>query len=425
MSRLWKSVWLAGLVLAAAAAWPAAAEDKPKESGGKPAAEKSDKRDAGKTDQPDAEKPAEKADPFVVPDGKPEELVEYIKGLTKAPPPDAEALKKTRQCILQAAEKILAGKPNDQDREFGVQAKMNMLDTPEQVADFAAALKKDGHEKLARLVRGFLLQGQLRKSITAGAEQMKKPIEEATKFLEEAPPQASDISLALMAGRMSEMSGDNELAAKTYGSLSKIFAASEDKRIAEFGKTLEGVVRRLTLLGNKMTVEGKIVGGEALDWPKYLGKVVLIDFWATWCGPCVAEIPNMTKCYELYRDKGFEIVGLSCDRNLDDLEKFLKEKKIPWTIVYGENGPSPTVAYYGIMGIPTMILVGKDGNVVSLGARGPQLRKELEKLLGPVEEKKEAKEGEEKGKEKEDKEPGKEEGKQKVQEEDHKEAAEK
>ena len=392
MLRLWKSGWLLGAMLVLAASWSvAAAEDKPKESGDKPAAEKPEK--------PAAEKIAEKADPFVVPDGKPEELVEYIKGLTKTPPTDAEAMKKTRQCILQAAEKILAGKPADPDREFGVQAKMNMLDTPEQVADFAAALKKDGHEKLSRLVRGFSLQGQLRKAIMAGPEQMKKPIEEVVKFLEEAAPQPADISLALMAGRMSEMSGDNDLAAKTYARLSKVFAASEDKRIAEFGKTLEGVVRRLTLLGNKMTVEGKIVGGEALDWSKYLGKVVLVDFWATWAGPCVAEIPIMKKTYELYRDKGFEIVGLSCDRNLADLEKFVKEKEIPWTIVYGENGPSPTVAYYGIMGIPTMILVGKDGNVVSLGTRGPELRKELEKLLGPVEEKKEAKEGEKPGKE--------------------------
>jgi len=402
MSCLQKRVWLASLVLAAVVAWPvAAAEDKPKESGDKPAAEKSDKPDAGKTDKPDAEKPAEK-DPFVVPEGSPKELIDYIKGLNRTPLQNLEMMKKARKAVLEAAEKILAGKPNNEEMEFGVQAKMNMLDSSEQIDDFAAQLKKDGHEKFARLVRGHSLQVQLRKLTMGKRENMKKPIEEAVKFLEEAPPQGSDIGLALMAGRMSEMSGDNDLAAKTYGSLSKAFAASEDKRIAEFGKTLEGVVRRLTLLGNKMTVEGKVVGGEALDWSKYLGKVVLVDFWATWCGPCVAEIPNMTKCYELYRDKGFEIVGLSCDRNLDDLEKFLKEKKIPWTIVYGENGPSPTVAYYGVMGIPTMILVGKDGNVVSLSARGPQLRKKLEKLLGPVEEKKEAKEGEEKGKDDKD-----------------------
>ena len=64
-------------------------------------------------------------------------------------------------------------------------------------------------------------------------------------------------------------------------------------------------------------------------------------------------------------------------------------EEIPWAIVYGDTGkPSPTVAYYGVMAIPTMILVGKDGKVVSLNARGERLRKELTKLLGPVEEKK-------------------------------------
>jgi len=126
-------------------------------------------------------------------------------------------------------------------------------------------------------------------------------------------------------------------------------------------------------------------------WDALKGTVVVLEFWATWCGPCVQEIPNMKKNYELYHDKGFEIVGLSCDHKLEDLEKFVKERKIPWAIVFGDGKPSPTVSYYGIMGIPTMILVGKDGKVLSLNARGEELNKELEKLLGPVEEKKDEK----------------------------------
>ena len=99
----------------------------------------------------------------------------------------------------------------------------------------------------------------------------------------------------------------------------------------------------------------------------------------------------MKKCYDLYHAKGFDIVGISCDRNPIDLEKFVKEKSIPWAIVFGDGKPSPTVSYYGIMAIPTTILVGKDGKVVSLNVHGDNLKEELVKLLGPAEENKEAK----------------------------------
>ena len=96
----------------------------------------------------------------------------------------------------------------------------------------------------------------------------------------------------------------------------------------------------------------------------------------------------MRGCYELYHNKGFDIVAISLDRNLADVEDFAKERAIPWTIVVGDGKPSPTVNYYGIMSIPATVLVGKDGKVVSLNVTGEALRGQLEKLLGPPEEKK-------------------------------------
>jgi hypothetical protein len=100
----------------------------------------------------------------------------------------------------------------------------------------------------------------------------------------------------------------------------------------------------------------------------------------------------MKKNYEAYHDKGFDIIGLSCDQNQETVEKFAKEKEIPWAIVYGDKAPSPSFDYYGISGIPTMILVGKDGKVISTSARGEELDKLLETQLGPPEEKTEKKE---------------------------------
>ena len=137
-----------------------------------------------------------------------------------------------------------------------------------------------------------------------------------------------------------------------------------------------------------MKVEGKVLGGGAFDWSKCLGNVVLVDFWATWCGPCVRDLPDLRGCYESYHDKGFEIVAISLDREVADVEAFAKKRAIPWTIIVGDGKPSPTVNYYGIMNVPVTVLVGKDGKVVAMNVTGETLGAQLEKLLGPVEEKK-------------------------------------
>jgi len=380
MSRPRNTVGLAILLLAAIAAWPASAADEKKGAGDKPTAA-----------QPGKKKTAEQAGPFVVPDGTPKELAEFIKKLKPQLSRDYETATKAQRAILKAAEKILASKGNAAEMKFAAEAKMNMLQNEKQLAAFAEELKKGGHENLARQVRGFTLQLELNKAMKAGPEKRKEAIGDALKFFEATPPQPPDVGLAFTVGRLAEKAGDNNLAINTYRSLTKVFGASKDENLVDLAKTAEGAVRRLELPGNTMRIEGKLLGGGAFDWSKYAGKVVLVDFWATWWGPCVAEIPKMKKSYDLYHGKGFEIVGLSCDRNLADLEKFVKEKNIPWAIVFGDDKPSPAVSYYGITAIPTMILVGKDGRVASLNVHGDNLKEKLAKLLGPVEEKKEAK----------------------------------
>ena len=104
-----------------------------------------------------------------------------------------------------------------------------------------------------------------------------------------------------------------------------------------------------------------------------------------------AEIPNLKECYELYHDKGFEIVGLSLDDGAAGIEGVRRgEADSLDRSSSATASPAPRASYYGVLGIPTMILVGKDGKVVSLDAHGDTLLKELE-LLGPVPEKKDKK----------------------------------
>jgi thiol-disulfide isomerase/thioredoxin len=121
--------------------------------------------------------------------------------------------------------------------------------------------------------------------------------------------------------------------------------------------------------------------GKEIDLTKMRGKVVLIDFWATWCGPCVAEIPSVLGTYKKLHEKGFEIVGISFDQDKDKLEKMTKEKEMPWPQYFdGEGWGNKFGKQYGISSIPTMWLVDKKGMVVDTNAR-QDLEKKVEKLL--------------------------------------------
>jgi thiol-disulfide isomerase/thioredoxin len=107
-----------------------------------------------------------------------------------------------------------------------------------------------------------------------------------------------------------------------------------------------------------------------------------VDFWATWCGPCKAELPNVLANYEKYRSRGFEVVGVSCDEDKAALVKFIEEQKLPWPIMFQQPGELSMANYYGVTGIPTAILTNKKGEVISLNARGPELTRLLGELLG-------------------------------------------
>ena len=116
--------------------------------------------------------------------------------------------------------------------------------------------------------------------------------------------------------------------------------------------------------------------------------MVLVDFWATWCGPCIAEIPNVKSNYNKYHTRGFEVVGISLDHDQRSLQRFVERESLPWVQLFDNTGKSkqgwqhPMAARYGVAAIPAAFLVDQQGKVISMSARGPELEHALEKLLG-------------------------------------------
>jgi thiol-disulfide isomerase/thioredoxin len=164
-------------------------------------------------------------------------------------------------------------------------------------------------------------------------------------------------------------------------SFGKIFEGASNKQLAVVGKILDQqVVRNLDKIGKDIEITGKTTDGKEFNLKDLKGKVVLVDFWATWCPPCVAEIPNIIEAHKKYNGKGFEIIGVSLDRSNDDITKFVEAKKVPWKSINIEDSKK-LADKYGVNAIPHPILVGRDGRIVSLRARGPQLERLLDRLM--------------------------------------------
>lgn len=123
--------------------------------------------------------------------------------------------------------------------------------------------------------------------------------------------------------------------------------------------------------------------GKPMSVGNFKGKIVLVDFWATWCGPCVGELPNVLKAYEKFHGKGFEIVGISLDSDKGKLTSFIKEKNMPWQQFFDGGGWKNKVSqHYSVNSIPATYLVGKDGKIIAANLRGEALDQALAKALG-------------------------------------------
>ncbi|MBI4324077.1 MAG: redoxin domain-containing protein [Chloroflexi bacterium] len=128
--------------------------------------------------------------------------------------------------------------------------------------------------------------------------------------------------------------------------------------------------------------EEKDLAGKPLSLANYKGKAVLLDFWATWCGPCVSELPNVLKTYEKHHAKGFEIIGISLDKDEEALRSFIKKRNMPWPQVFdGKGWGSKLAVKHGVNSIPATYLLDGEGKIVVKDLRGDELEAEVARIL--------------------------------------------
>ena len=188
--------------------------------------------------------------------------------------------------------------------------------------------------------------------------------------------------LFMKAALYSEVLGDEDTAITALQKLKADFPGTEpatraDTLLAELTRTREAkeIQRRLVAGTPFPDFRETDLNGKPLALAGYRGKFVLIDFWATWCPPCLQELPNVLKTYQQYHDKGFEVVGVSLDQDKERLTTFLKEKQIPWPQYFdGKWWDTKLSRMCGVTRTPSNYLLDKEGKIIGKDLYADDLR---------------------------------------------------
>ena len=312
--------------------------------------------------------------------------------------PGNPQLEQAAQAVADAAKESIAAAKSDQDAVRRAQLALNILvnvgelggfDTSPQIEKLMDDLRATAQPSVVETIVQMQFANNLRQWQQLSDEGRAAALE---NFVADIKKTGLTFGYAESLARLAGMYGDRDqsgLIAKAIADVLPTAKPSNDLRTMRMFRMLEGIGRRLDLVGKPLELEGKLLDGSTLNWADYRGKVVLVDFFASWCGPCRAEVPNVLKNYQAYHAKGFEVIGVNLDVDPRAAERYIQETGADFPTIFSDDPnakgwETPMAVKYGINAIPRVMLVGKDGKVISTSARGAMLAEMLEKLLGPA-----------------------------------------
>ncbi|WP_010582831.1 TlpA family protein disulfide reductase [Schlesneria paludicola] len=345
---------------------------------------------------------------FSIPDGTPREILEFASELQQKRPQfkqQSEMLEyvvKTQRTLMKASDKVLKISKDDGELADAVRLKFFTLIGVAAGQDPAAPATKTVAKQALESVNQF--REDPRKAVADAANEfwiaaralnlVSMTPDERTMLIDDAVKLVTDSNFSMAAVRDASFltdqlsaSSDVEASAALCERLGNLLVDASEPRMKSLASIFRGKAARLRLPGGTLELSGKLIDGGDLDWASYRGKVVLIDFWATWCRPCLAELPNVEASFAMHHKRGFEIIGISLDSDRKALQKFLDKKPLPWVQMFeeppaGADGwQHPMAEKYGISQIPATILVDQQGKVAALDLRGEALDKQIARLL--------------------------------------------
>ena len=242
-------------------------------------------------------------------------------------------------------------------------------------------LDKSGKDKdLAAYVKFRQLTADYGLSIQAkGADFVKIQsgwLEKLQKYATDYPNSPDTAEAMLQLAIAQEFAGQEEESKKWYGRVVTDFPTSAA------AKKAAGARKRLESVGKPITLQGKGSSGGVVDLAKYRGKVVLIQYWASWCEPCKADMGTLKELVSKYGRHGFSVIGVNLDSSLEEMTAYLAQNRLPWPQIFEEGGlDSRPANELGILTLPTMILVDEQGKVVNRNIHVVELDRELKRLI--------------------------------------------
>ena len=251
----------------------------------------------------------------------------------------------------------------------------------ERLDALLGALKKSGEENLEAYVTfrkmsaeyGLNIMNASGNDFPAIHEKWLKDLEEFAQDYPECPDTAEAMLQLAIAH---EYSGNEDQAKKWYDAIVTTFPRTSQAKKAAGART------RLDSVGNVIKFNGKAADGESVDLSGYRGKVVVIQYWASWCEPCKADMTVLKDLAIRYGKKGFDVIGVNLDSSLQEMKSYLSDNPLPWKQIHEDGGlDSRPANALGIHGLPTMILVDQQGRVLNRNIHVAELNSELRKLV--------------------------------------------
>ncbi len=251
-------------------------------------------------------------------------------------------------------------------RRFGLEADAIPLAERCLKTRTASAAAKSGAKTV--LCVGLAKSGKLKDAVTAFQDSLQ-----FARFGAASEPLDLAVELVAQAG----LAGEHATAKEIYRTLSNRFGLNP-----QVGEFCENRLRKLDLVGVEAPeLRLTDLKGDPANIADAKGKVLLIDFWATNCPPCLAEFPKLKQLYADKHEEGFEVLGISLDDSPDTVEAFQAQAKLPWRMVCEAEQVRQAREKYKVRTIPSLFLVGRDGRIAQVDLKGNDLRRAVERCL--------------------------------------------